>query len=83
MRDGVETRYCRSDEVGISVTSSRTREREANRFAGALLMPEPLMRAEAVRLRCNVALLARGFGVSEPAMRVRLTQLDLLPDYMR
>lgn len=83
MDGGTEARYCRSDEVGITVTSTRAREREANRFAGALLMPEPLVRAEAARLRCNIALLARCFGVSEPAMRVRLNQLDLLPSYMR
>ena len=80
---GTETRYCRSDEVGVTVTSTRAREREANRFAAALLMPEPLVRAETVRLRCNVGLLARGFGVSEAAMRVRLIQLDVLPSYMR
>lgn len=83
MRNGIESRYCRSGEVGINVTTSRAPEREANQFAGALLMPEPLVRAKAVRLRCNVALLARAFGVSEPAMRVRLIQLDLLPGYMR
>jgi hypothetical protein len=80
---GAHTRYCRSDEVGITVTSTREREREANRFAGALLMPEAPVRSEAARLRGNVGVLARRFGVSAPAMQVRLQQLDLLPSYMR
>ena len=77
------TQRCGPDEIGLAVTSSTRHEREANRFAGALLMPEPPLRAEAARLRCNVGVLARKFAVSEPAMRVRLTQLDLLPEYMR
>jgi len=58
-------------------------EREANAFAADLLMPEALVRSEAASLRLNVHALARRFGVSVPAMKVRLGALDLLPPYMR
>ena len=79
-------RFCRSEEVGASraqlETASRL-EREANRFAAALLMPEPLVREEATLARLSVPLLARRFGVSASAMQVRLETLNLLPDYMR
>ncbi len=58
-------------------------EREANRFAAALLMPEQLVRELAGAVRLSVPLMARRFGVSVPAMQVRLQALNLLPDYMR
>ena len=80
------TRFCRTDEVGgdaRAVHDTARIEREANRFAAALLMPEALVRAHAEELRLNVNLLAERFGVSGLAMQVRLESLGLLPDYMR
>jgi hypothetical protein len=79
-------RFCRSDEVGGSADEARAAkeiEREANRFAAALLMPADLVRREASKVNLNVALLARRFDVSGPAMQVRLESLQLLPDYMK
>jgi Zn-dependent peptidase ImmA (M78 family) len=58
-------------------------EAEANRFAAAVLMPEKLVRDQAAAVRVNVPLLADRFGVSAPAMKIRLDVLDLLPEYMK
>jgi hypothetical protein len=83
--DDAHARFCRSDDVGGDSRAIRLAlriEREANRFAAALLMPEALVRAQAKELRLNVRLLAGRFGVSVVAMQVRLESLDLLPDYM-
>jgi hypothetical protein len=84
---GAHTRFCRSDEVGVlteaEAQAARQIEREANRFAAALLMPAELVRAEAPRHHLNVKVLADRFGVSVPAMQVRLESLRLLPDYMK
>lgn len=74
--------YCRSEDVGAEA-AARELERQANAFAAALLMPEQAVRDLAARHRLNVQVLADLFGVSGPAMRVRLTALRLLPDYMR
>jgi hypothetical protein len=77
-----QTRWCRTEDVSESRTSSDV-ESEANRFAAALLMPRDLVLVEAERQLLNVVVLAHRFEVSEAAMRVRLTTLELLPDYMR
>lgn len=57
-------------------------EREANQFASALLMPEPLIRREAQDLdlgeETDIAYLARLFGVSDQAMAIRLQQLHVV-----
>lgn len=82
---GTHTRFCRADEVGASPAELHTAvliERQANRFAAALLMPEEILRREAERSRLSVPLLARRFGVSGAAMQVRLEVLGLIPDYM-
>ena len=84
--DDAHTRFCRADDVGgesRAVRDAARIEREANRFAAALLMPEALVRDQAKELLLNVRLMAQRFGVSGPAMQVRLESLDLLPDYMR
>lgn len=84
--DDARARFCRSDDIGASgfpVRQAQRIEREANRFAAALLMPEELVRVEAPQLKLNIALLAERFGVSGPAMQVRLESLNLLPDYMK
>jgi hypothetical protein len=78
--------YCRSAEIGGDPETLRlasVREREANRFAAALLMPEALVRREANLLKLNLLALARQFEVSPPAMKVRLETFGLLPSYMR
>ncbi|XAY07878.1 transcriptional regulator [Paraconexibacter sp. AEG42_29] len=83
--EAVHTRFCAKEDVSGEARSpsSRQIEWEANRFAAALLMPEALLRREAAELQLNVRLLAQRFGVSAPAMQVRLSTLQLLPDYMR
>jgi predicted transcriptional regulator len=60
----------------------RRREREANEFARALLMPEPLVVEHAEASGFNLAALAERFSVSVPAMRLRLRVLGVLPKYM-
>lgn len=55
------------------------REREANAFARELLMPEPLVSEQAQATGFNLPALAQRFGVSVPAMRLRLRLLKLLP----
>lgn len=63
------------------------REIEANRFAAALLMPEPLLRAavgsrilDAFENEAELSDLADRFGVSRQAITLRLKNLDLLFD---
>jgi IrrE N-terminal-like domain len=72
-------RFCRGDDL----SSTRSLEGEANRFASALLMPDELLTEATEQLRMNVPLLAKRFDVSVPAMRTRLLALDLLPIWMR
>lgn len=55
---------------------NRQQETEANRFAAALLMPEPLMRRE-FALHPDIDYLAWKFGVSEQAMGYRIAELGL------
>jgi hypothetical protein len=77
--------FCRADQVGGDPAALREAlqiEREANRFAAALLMPESAVRRQAIELRLNVRVLAARFCVSATAMQVRLEALGLLPDYM-
>ena len=54
------------------------REREANNFAAELLMPEILVTEQARVTRGNISALAERFGVSAPAMRVRVKRLGLV-----
>ena len=59
-------------------------EREANRFAAALLMPEHLVREVWDGLmRKDVVTMARTFGVSNTAMRYRLQQLGLIAAFVQ
>jgi len=58
-------------------------ERVCDYFAGCLLMPKRLLRADWVDGRQDVAALARRYDVSRAAMTVRLSQLGLLPDTPR
>ncbi len=76
VREGHEApMYCRVTD--IAPTADRALEREANVFAAELLMPEPAVRAEWGRAE-SAAELARGFGVSEEAMRWRLFSFGLV-----
>jgi len=63
-------------------TTTPNEEREANRFASALLMPADLVSTESADLDLSdetaVATLARRFEVSEQAMSIRLQQLNVL-----
>jgi len=82
----VHTRFCSEADVGAAparLKSTQQIEHEANRFAAALLMPEPMVRSLAPAVQFNVRLLAQRFDVSVPAMQVRLEALNMLPDYMR
>ncbi len=69
---------------GLDSTTTPTEEREANQFASALLMPESRLRKYledrqlAVLDDYDVSVLARSFGVSEQAMTLRATRLNLL-----
>lgn len=88
-RDGdqtTRTRFCRPADIGEGARElwkAQRIEAEANRFAAALLMPTDVVRARAAACKYSVPVLAREFGVSGPAMQVRLEVLDLLPSYMR
>jgi hypothetical protein len=53
-------------------------ERMCDRFAGALLMPRVLLRADWADGLQDIAKLAKRYDVSRAAMRVRLRQLGLL-----
>jgi Zn-dependent peptidase ImmA (M78 family) len=72
-------RFCRDSDL----KATRSKEGEANEFAGAVLMPEPLLREHAAAARMNIPLLAKRFDVSVVAMRRRLITLDILPSWMR
>jgi len=83
--DGIHARFCRSDHVGATASELKQSvrlEREANRFAAALLMPEDLLRRQVSESGLNVLALASRFGVSGQAMQIRLETLRLLPDYL-
>lgn len=72
-------RFCRPADL----SAKDSLEGQANTFAAALLMPEPLLEEQAGTCRMNIPLLAKRFDVSVPAMRLRLIQLDILPSWMR
>jgi hypothetical protein len=78
--EGAETVYCRPADLRPDPDSpERLREREANRFAAELLMPEPLVHAEVERLGDpDPIALAPRFAVSDVAMGWRLVNLNYL-----
>ncbi len=71
-------RFCRDPDL----RAQGQQEGEANRFAASLLMPEELLGEHAVAAHFNLALLAKRFDVSLPAMQLRLRTLNLLPSWM-
>jgi hypothetical protein len=71
-------RFCRDPDMRAKVRQ----EGEANHFAACLLMPEELLVKHAAVTHFNIALLAKRFDVSLPAMQWRLRTLELLPSWM-
>ncbi len=73
--------YCRTAEVQKRTERpADPREREANRFAAELLMPEEAVRDWVLRVGPDGAALAERFGVSGLAMGWRLYNLRLVGD---
>jgi hypothetical protein len=72
------TVLCRAADVDQSEDAARLKERQANRFAAELLMPEPVVRERVERDGPDVEELARIFDVSPIAMAYRLVNLDIL-----
>ncbi len=64
--------------AGFRLTASSQREREANQFAGELLIPENVLNYAVVKHKqTTLQPLADQFGVSEVAMRSRLIGLGI------
>lgn len=70
--------HCRPADLGDADGDTRAREREANRFAAELLMPERLVRERADRNGPDPIGLAEAFAVSDVAMGFRLVNLGYL-----
>jgi hypothetical protein len=69
---------CRPSDVETAQGDVRVREREANRFAAELLMPDAMVRAAADRDGPDPIALSAAFGVSDVAMGFRLVTLGYL-----
>jgi hypothetical protein len=77
--DDPQGMFCRAADLRPDPDSpERLREREANRFAAELLMPEPMVRREVERHGADPLVLAPLFAVSDLAMGFRLVNLGLL-----
>jgi hypothetical protein len=72
------TVLCRPSDVETARGDLRDREREANRFAAELLMPEELVREAVDRDGPNPIALSARFQVSDVAMGYRLVTLGYL-----
>ncbi len=72
------TVMCRPVDVDQDDTQTKAREREANRFAAELLMPEQLVREWADRDGADPTELCKRFQVSDVAMAFRLVTLGYL-----
>jgi len=72
------TVLCRPVDVDQADEAARAKERQANRFAAELLMPEPLVRERAEHDGPDTAALADAFDVSPIAMAYRLVNLGFL-----
>jgi hypothetical protein len=75
--DGVKV-LCRPADVDQADEAEKAKERQANRFAAELLMPEPLVREHADAAGPDATALARSFAVSPIAMAFRLVNLGYL-----
>lgn len=80
LSDGVDdNKMYRSTDAGrfYNKNIQPRHETEANNFAAFVLMPEHLVRSEHIRQHGELRALARAFGVSPAAMRIRLQNLGL------
>lgn len=75
MHRHVDTLYGGGDQSG-DVIFKRSHETEANRMAAQIVMPAALVRTKFAQTQ-DVAALATEFGVSKPAMEIRLKTLGL------
>ena len=75
-----EPTYCRSDDIGVGWPQARAGGERVRRRSYSCLSRSCAARR---RAELNLHALAHRFGVSVPAMQVRLETLDLLPEYMR
>ncbi|WP_055823282.1 MULTISPECIES: ImmA/IrrE family metallo-endopeptidase [unclassified Sphingomonas] len=75
MHRHVDTLYAQGDQPG-DVIFNRSHEIEANRIAAQIIMPKKLVEQEYAKSQ-DVAHLASKFGVSKPAMEIRLRTLGL------
>ncbi len=75
MHRHVDTLYAKGDQPG-DVIFNRSHEIEANRIAAQIIMPKKLVEQEYGKGQ-DVADLASKFGVSKPAMEIRLKTLGL------
>lgn len=80
--DGFQ-RFCRPVDMKADEGRGEEIEREANRFAVELLMPEEILNTRAQECGFNLPLLASEFEVSVPALKLRLTLLGSMPAWMR
>jgi hypothetical protein len=74
---------CRPTDIREKKADGEGVEAEANRFAAELLMPEEIITQVAEECAHNLPLLAERFGVSVPAVELRLRVLGALPAWMR
>ena len=80
--DGAD-KCLRDPREHYSLENFDPRERDANRFAAAVLMPARAVHAAVVRMKNpDVERLARLFKVSRLAMGIRLKQLGIIPDWV-
>jgi len=54
------------------------KEREANKFAGELLMPYDLLKSDIEKEICDIPSLAKKYEVSEQAMSIRLLETNFI-----
>lgn len=75
--------YCRAENFGNYTKADRTKEKQADEFAGRLLIPTSLVRPRIGKVRTlsfqEVRALAADFMTSDVAMAFRVTLLDGFP----
>lgn len=70
----------RDPKRNYTMSNDNHKERDANRFAAAVLMPGSAVKAVIMRMKeANIETLAEVFKVSEVAMSIRLKSLGVIP----
>ena len=64
-----------------SFDKSTDKEREANKFAGELLMPFEILKTDIEKNVYNIPSLAKRYEVSEQAMSIRLLETNLINNH--